>query len=69
MKKHTIHITCLCMAILLLAACNKGGNNFFYKEELYPIAFKGYNGSNENLVIKLDTFTSPLFFVCQYLVQ
>jgi hypothetical protein len=61
MKKHIIHITCLGVAILLLAACNKGENDFFYKEELFPVAFKGYNGSNEDLIIKLDTFTSDLF--------
>ncbi|QEC42091.1 hypothetical protein [Pseudobacter ginsenosidimutans] len=60
MKKHTTQITGLWIAILLLAACNKGENNFFYKEELFPVAFKGYNGSNERLIIKLDTFTSPL---------
>jgi hypothetical protein len=60
MKKHTIHTACLSIAILLLTACNKGGNVFFYKGEIFPVAFKGYNGSNEKLIIRLDTFTSPL---------
>ena len=60
MKKYTIYTACLGIAIILLAACNKGGNDFFYKGEIFPVAFKGYNGSNEKLIIKLDTFTSPL---------
>lgn len=59
MKKYTIHTVCMYVVVILLAACNKGENNFFYKEELFPVAFKGYNGSNERLIIKLDTFTAP----------
>lgn len=47
---------CLSAAIMLLAACNKGENDFYYKSDNLPVALKGYNGSTEDLVVKLDTF-------------
>lgn len=42
--------------LLLLAACNKGENDFLYKGDMLPFTIKGYNGSNENLAVTVDTF-------------
>lgn len=39
-----------------MAACNKGKDDFLYKADRVPVLLKGYNGSNETLEIKLDTF-------------
>jgi len=42
--------------LLILAACNKGKDDFLFKGDMVPVLLKGYNGSNEALEIKLDTF-------------
>ncbi|MCD0488294.1 hypothetical protein LPB86_08640 [Pedobacter sp. MC2016-14] len=41
--------------LLLLAACDKGKDDFLYKGDMLPITIKGYNGSSGNLEIKVDT--------------
>lgn len=53
-------MACLSLAMLLLAACNKENNDLLIKGEIFPISFRGYNGSNEALILKLDTFTSKV---------
>lgn len=57
MKQHTIYTACLSLALMLLAACNKDKNDFFYKGDNLPFSIRGYNGSNEKLNVKLDTST------------
>lgn len=57
MKHYKIIPAYLSIVVLLLASCNKGINDYFYKGENLPVAFKGYNGSTEALNIKLDTNT------------
>lgn len=59
MKRYTLIPACLSATIILLAACNKGMNDYFYKTENLPVAFRGYNGSTETLEVKLDTFRYP----------
>lgn len=74
MKHYRLIPAYLGMAALLLASCNKGINDYFYKGENLPVTFKGYNGSTENLEIKLDTNTvgsvinanSPFDFASAY---
>lgn len=44
--------------LLSLVACNKGEADFLYKNDILPINVSGYNGSNEKLEIKIDTFRS-----------
>jgi hypothetical protein len=51
---HTIYALATCL--LVLGSCSKGGEEFYYKEEVLPITLKGYNGSDDELVVKLDTF-------------
>jgi hypothetical protein len=51
---YTIYIWAL--GLLLLASCSKGRNDFYYKENVVPVTIKGYNGSDEYLEVKLDTF-------------
>lgn len=55
----TKNILCSLLAIaslLLLAACNKSSDKFLYKGDMLPVTIKGYNGGNEDLVVKIDTF-------------
>ncbi|MBO9633111.1 MAG: hypothetical protein J7578_08325 [Chitinophagaceae bacterium] len=61
MKHHTSIAFCLGLglAIILLMGCNKGMNDYFYKGDNLPIAFKGYNGSSEALTITIDTSKLP----------
>lgn len=42
--------------LLLISACKKGGGDFLYKSELLPITVTGFNGSNEDLVVKVGGF-------------
>lgn len=42
--------------LLVLAACNKGEDDFLYKGDMLSVSIKGYNGSNEQLEVKVDTF-------------
>lgn len=49
----------LIIGVLLTTACNKGSDNFLYKGKMLPISFKGYNGTDKILEIKIDTVTSP----------
>lgn len=46
----------LATALLLLSSCSKGKEDFYYKENVLPVTVKGFNGSNEQLEVKLDTF-------------
>lgn len=62
MKNYKLLPVILSSAIILLAACNKGMNDYFYQTDNLPVALKGYNGSTENLVVKLDTFRFPQEF-------
>jgi hypothetical protein len=56
MNVHKICLACLGFIGLLLAGCNKGGDVFLYKGDLLPVTLKGYNGSNQTLEAKIDTF-------------
>jgi hypothetical protein len=51
---YTIYALATCL--LVLSSCSKGGEAFYYKEEVLPVTLKGYNGSNELLSVTLDTF-------------
>ncbi|OYD43616.1 hypothetical protein CHT99_01180 [Sphingobacterium cellulitidis] len=42
--------------LLSLGACDKNDEKFFYDTEATSILIKGYNGSNENLEVQIDTF-------------
>lgn len=59
MKLNKIYLICFSLLLVTITACKKGDNDFFYKEELLPITLKGYNGSGEKLVVKLDDLTVP----------
>ncbi|TKC06655.1 hypothetical protein FA048_15740 [Pedobacter polaris] len=56
MKINKIYLGCLSMMLLALASCKKGDQNFFYKGDLLPITLTGFNGSSEELNVKVDTF-------------
>lgn len=57
MRTKNIFTTMLILAFLLiLGACSKDQHEFLYKGEMLPVTIKGYNGSNEELVVKIDTF-------------
>nr|WP_121272580.1 hypothetical protein [Pedobacter schmidteae] len=58
MKQNRLNWTWMGIMLLVLAACSKNNENFLQKQEILPITLKGYNGSNEELLVKLDTFTS-----------
>ena len=60
MKLNKLYLAGLSMALLALVACSKSEQ--FYKEELYRINVNGYNGSNEQLDIKVGSaaFRSPI---------
>lgn len=59
MKQYRLTRICLSIAIILLAACNKGMNDYYYKADNLPFSCRGYNGSTEDLTIKMDTSTLP----------
>ncbi len=42
--------------LLALGACKKGQDEFLYKGDMLPVTIKGYNGSDEELVVKIDEF-------------
>lgn len=60
MKLNKLYIAGLSVVLLMLAACSKSEQ--FYKDELYRINVNGYNGSNEQLDIKVGSaaFRSPI---------
>lgn len=62
MKLNKLYLTCLGTMLLVLTACNKGDQDFLYKDELFGINLIGYNASTEELTVKLDTtdFLTPL---------
>jgi hypothetical protein len=60
MKKNITTWFFLGMAAILLAACTKNNDNYFYNDQLFPLTIKGYNGSGEQLIVKIDTNTLPL---------
>lgn len=55
MKLNKFYLTCLSTILLGLTACNKGDQDFLYKEELFSVNLIGYNASSEELTVKLDT--------------
>lgn len=57
MKARNLFFTILTGVVLfLLAACNKGGDEYLYKGDMLAVTIKGYNGSNDELIAKIDTF-------------
>lgn len=60
MRLNKLYLAGLSVALLTLAACSKSEQ--FYKDKLYRINVNGYNGSNEQLDIKVGaaTFRSPI---------
>ncbi|EDM37749.1 hypothetical protein PBAL39_15029 [Pedobacter sp. BAL39] len=53
---NTIHILLTFTFLMLVAACNKGEDDFLYKGDMLPVTIKGYNGGTEALEVKIDTF-------------
>jgi hypothetical protein len=53
MKLNKLYLASLSVALLALVACSKSEQ--FYKDELYGINVNGYNGSNEQLDIKVGS--------------
>lgn len=60
MKFNKKYLICLFAVLLALTACKKGNDNFFYTNNDFPVSVTGYNGSDKELVIKLDKYTFPL---------
>lgn len=56
MKFSNIFFVMLAGVFLILTACNKNKDDFFYDIDMLPITVKGYNGSNESLKVSVDTF-------------
>ena len=58
MKLNKIYLIRMSMMLLLLAGvgCKKNNNDFFYKGRMLAVTVKGYNASEEELLVKLDTF-------------
>lgn len=57
MKTMKIFYALLTGALLMvLAACGKDEGEFLHKGDMLPVVIKGYNGSSEELVVKIDTF-------------
>lgn len=47
-----------------LLSCNKGGDDLLYHSNIHLINLSGYNNSNEELILQLDTFpptVTPVF--------
>lgn len=57
MKLNKLNLIWLSILLLLMAACSKD-NNFLQKESVLSLTLKGYNASDEELLVKLDTFKS-----------
>ncbi|MCW3464482.1 hypothetical protein [Chitinophaga nivalis] len=55
MKRNNFYLLLTGALLLTIAACNKGQDNFFSKEDIIPVSVKGYNASDEPLEVKLDT--------------
>ncbi|MGO4292190.1 hypothetical protein [Chitinophaga sp. RAB17] len=49
-------ICALVAGMLVLSSCSKK-DDFYYKENVVTVKLKGYNGSDEYLDVKLDTFS------------
>lgn len=60
MKLNKRYLGFLSMMLLVLASCKKGDQNDFYKGDLMPITITGFNGSSEELIVKVDTFSFPV---------
>ncbi|HWV68292.1 hypothetical protein [Chitinophaga sp.] len=55
----TIHIFFAVLTgtfLTILLACNKKEQDFLYEDNMLAVNVKGYNGSDETLSVKLDTF-------------
>lgn len=59
MKLNKRYLASFSMLLLGFTACKKGDDNFFYKGGVMPITVSGFNGSAEELVVKVDTFSFP----------
>ncbi|MCW3467838.1 hypothetical protein [Chitinophaga nivalis] len=55
MIKNIFYTLLTSVFLCVLAACNKGKDDFIYKMDMVPVIVKGYNGSGEELEIKIDT--------------
>lgn len=42
--------------LITLLACSKKEHDFLYEDNMLAVTVKGYNGSDETLAVKLDTF-------------
>ena len=58
--KNILYSTIAAAFLLVLAACSKGEGDFLYKADVLHVAIKGYNGSGDELVVKIDTFKYEL---------
>lgn len=45
-----------CFLLIALLSCNKGGDQLLYHSNIHLFNLSGYNNSNEELTLQLDTF-------------
>lgn len=55
-KIYLIRMMSIMLFLLAAAGCSKNNNDFFYKGNMVPVTVKGFNASEEELLVKLDTF-------------
>jgi len=61
--KTKIILTATAISFLMLfslLSCNKGGDDLLYHSNVHMINLSGYNNSNEELIIQLDTFSATV---------
>lgn len=46
--------------LFTLLSCNKGGDDLLYHSNVHMINLSGYNNSNEELILQLDTFSATV---------
>lgn len=59
MKLNKLYLASLSIMLVMLMSCNKGDDDFLYQDEMIPITLTGYNGSSEELEVKVNAFTFP----------
>ncbi|WP_256011639.1 hypothetical protein [Desertivirga xinjiangensis] len=56
MKLNKFCPACIGALLLSVTACKKGSDDFLDKSELMPVTVTGFNGSSENLLVKVGGF-------------
>lgn len=49
-----------CVLLCTLLSCNKGGDDLLYSSNVHMIHLSGYNNSDEQLILQLDTFPATV---------